>query len=58
MTHEQETLNEIRTVIDGLEPGQRQAVYRIAQQLRDVINAGGDFGRVALALVGAEEAAA
>ena len=45
-------------MIDGLEPGQRQAVYRIAQQLRDVINAGGDFGRVALALVGAEEAAA
>ena len=57
MTQEQQTLNHVRAAIDALEAGQRQAIYRIAQQLRDVLAAGGDLARVALALVGAEEAA-
>jgi len=58
MTDEELTLLHIRQAVDGLPAAQRQAVYRAAQQLRDVVAASGDFGKLALALVGAEETAA
>lgn len=57
MTEEQSTLAHVRAVIDELPPGQRQAVYRMAQRLRDLCDVDPQHNYLALALVGAELAA-
>ena len=57
MTEEQATLAHVRAVIDELPHQQRQAVYRMAQRLRDACEADPQTNYLALALVGAEAAA-
>ena len=57
MTDEQLDLQYIRNTIAELPPEQRRAVQIAERQLREVLAACGDIGLLALALLGAEEAA-
>lgn len=56
MSAEQETLAEIRKVIDELPEAQRLASLRAAQQLREFLARTGGPGLMALVLVGSEQA--
>lgn len=57
MSEEHDTLAQVRAIIDELPHPQRQAVYRMAQRLRDAWEAEPQINYLALALVGAEVAA-
>jgi hypothetical protein len=57
MTEEQQTLLIIRGHIVGLPEADRKGVELAAQKLREVVTTHNDHGRLALALVGAEQAA-
>lgn len=48
----------MKGVISDLPEGDQETVKKCAQQLRDVIAQHGDYGSIALALVGLEFAAA
>ncbi|MDP3887029.1 hypothetical protein [Hydrogenophaga sp.] len=57
MTEEQHILLIIRGTIAGLSEADRKGVELAAQKLREVVTTHNDHGRMALALVGAEQAA-
>ena len=57
MTQEEVQLTMMCGVIARLEQTQKDEINRFAAELRDWISKGGDFARIALALVGAEIAA-
>ncbi|MBS0414363.1 MAG: hypothetical protein JSR68_08320 [Proteobacteria bacterium] len=57
MTQEQITLLAVRQVVAQLTDADRKGVELAAAKLREVVATHNDHGRIALALVGAEEAA-
>lgn len=57
MTQEQITLLAVRQVVAQLAEADRKGVELAAAKLREVVATHNDHGRIALALVGAEEAA-
>lgn len=59
MTAEEQVVSDIREYMDNqITPEEKTKIEYIARNIRQLVSLGGPEGKIALALVGAEEAAA